>query len=215
VKVLRLKLALTGLAVALLAGTAAAANKPTQTRWIDKPMGYSITLPAKWYVIPRSTTLIKQEIAYLKKQKQASLASAYSAILKSTVSLSELKIYRFQAFLWPPLNSLVPTEVSLQIVQGKKVYKASDLPAIGAYYANALSSGKGSKITVPKTIKLPAGSAEFITGTVPNGGGVSTGLELYILAHGKRAYVISCKIDANVLSQATVFRSIAENFAFL
>jgi hypothetical protein len=189
--------------------------RPTATKWIDRPYGYSVTLPAKWYVIPRSTSVIKREIAYLENHKQASLASAYSAILKSPVSLSELKAYRFQAFLWPPLNSPIPTEVSIQVVPAKKVYKASDLPAIGATYANALSSNKGSKITVPKRVKLAAGPAEFIEGTIPNGQGVSTGLALYILSHGKRVYVLSLKIDAHVLSQAKVFKSIAEHFAFL
>src|SRR5205085_258947 len=112
--------------------------------------------------IPRSTSVIKKEIAYLKAHKQGSLAGAYSAILKSPTSLSELKIYRFQAFLWPPLNSLVPTEVSLQIVPGKRTYRAADLPAIAATYTRALSSNKGSKITVPRRIELPAGTAELI-----------------------------------------------------
>jgi hypothetical protein len=215
VKVPAGKLAATGIAFALLGGTAAAAPKPTATKWIDKPFGYSIILPAKWYVIPRSTSAIKQEIAYLEKHKNASLASAYTAILKSPASLSELKAYRFQAFLWPPLSSPIPTEVSIQVVKGQRAYKASDLPAIGATYASALSSNKGSKITVPKTLELPAGPAAFIEGTVPNGNGVSTGLQLYILSHGKRVYVLSFKIDAGALSQATVFKSIAQHFEFL
>src|SRR5713101_8405406 len=103
-------------AVALLLATgASAATTPTATQWKDTSYGYSITLPAKWYVIPRTTSAIKQEITYLKARKQSSLAGAYSAMLKSSASLSELKAYRFQAFLWPPLNSLVPTEVSVQI----------------------------------------------------------------------------------------------------
>jgi hypothetical protein len=202
-------------AVALLLATGASATTtPTATQWKDKTYGYSITLPAKWYVIPRTTSAIEQEITYLKARKQSSLAGAYSAMLKSSASLSELKAYRFQAFLWPPLNSLVPTEVSVQIVTGTHAYTASDLPALGATYANALSANKGSKITVPKRISLPAGPAEFIEGTTPSGG-VSTGLELYILVHGKRAYVLSFTIDAKVLTQATVFGSIAEHFAFL
>jgi hypothetical protein len=215
VKALALRAVVVGLALVVLAGTAGAATKPPATKWIDKRSGYSIVLPPKWYPIPRGTSAIKQEIAYLKSHKQAGLAGAYSAILKSPASLAELKTYAFQAFLWPPLGSPIPTEVSLQIVPGKRVYKAADLPAIGAAYANALSAGKGSKITVPKRIKLAAGPAEFITGIVPNGGGVSTGLELYIFAHGKRVYVLGFKIDAGVLSQAKVFRSIADNFAFL
>jgi len=59
-----------------------------------------------------------------------------------------------------------------------------------------------------------AGPAELTEGTTPSGG-LSTGLELYILAHGKRAYVLSFTIDAKVLTQGTVFGSIAEHFAFL
>jgi hypothetical protein len=200
--------------LALTASAASAASGPTATKWIDKPDGYSIILPPKWYVIPRTTAEIQKLIAQLKAQKQTSLAGAYKAILESSESKAELKDYRFQAFLWPPLASLVPTELSLQVVSGTRTYTAKDLPAIAATYANAFSGNKGAKITVPKKVQLGAGPAERIDGTIPSGQ-ATTGLELYLFVHGKRIYALSFKIDAGVLAKATVFHSIADHFAFV
>ncbi len=209
------KLAALCVATLLLAGSASAATTPTETKWIDKADGFSVILPAKWYPVPRTVTAVTQTIALLKKQKNTDLATAYGFYLTAN-GKAELKAYVFQAFLFNgPTNDPVPIVVSIQVVKGKSVYTSADLATAGKAYANALSSNKGAKITVPSLIKLPEGQAEFITGTVPNGGGVSTGLELYLLVHGKRLYALSFKIDAAVLSQAKVFRSIAENFRFV
>jgi hypothetical protein len=209
------KLAVLLAACLLLAGAAAAATTPTETKWNDKADGFSVILPAKWYAVPRTVAAVNQTIALLKKQKKTDLATAYSFYLTAN-GKQELKTYVFQAFLFDgPTMDPVPIVISIQVVPGKNPYKPADLPAAGKAYANALASNKGAKITVPALIKLPEGQAEFITGTVPNGGGISTGLELYILTHGKRLYVLSFKINATVLSQAKVFRSIAENFRFL
>lgn len=197
----------------LLVGTAAGAT-PAATKWVDKPAGFSVILPAKWYPVPRTVAAVKATIAALKKQKNPNLATAYGFFLTAN-GKQELKAYAFQAFYFNgPTNDPVPIEVSIQIVKSKRAYTVADLTTAGKTYANALASNKGSKITVPKRIKLPAGPAEYITGVVPNGGGVSTGLELYLLTHGKRLYALSFKIDAQVLAQAKVFRSIAEHFAW-
>ena len=199
----------------LLAGAASAATTPTETKWIDKADGFSVILPAKWYPVPRTVTAVTQTIAALKKQKKTDLATAYSFYLTAR-GKTELKAYVFQAFYFNgPTMDPVPIDVSIQVVPSKTAYKPADLIAAGKAYANQLASNKGAKITVPALIKLPEGQAEFITGTVPNGGNVSTGLELYLLVHGNRLYALSFKIDAAVLSQAKIFRSIAENFRFV
>jgi hypothetical protein len=199
----------------LLAGAASAATTPVSTKWNVKQFGFSIILPPKWYAVPRTVTAVNQTIAALKKQKKTDLATAYGFYLTAN-GKTELKAYVFQAFLFDgPTTDPVPIVVSIQVVTGTRAYTAADLTAAGKAYANELASTKGAKITVPARIKLPAGQSEFITGAVPNGGGVSTGLELYILGHGKRLYVLSFKINAAVLSQAKVFRAIAEHFAFL
>ena len=209
------KLAALFAACLLLAGAATAATTPTETKWNDKADGFSVILPAKWYPVPRTVAAVNQTIAALKKQKQTDLATAYDFFLTAD-GKQELKAYVFQAFLFDgPTTDPVPIEISIQVVPGKRAYTPADLTAAGKAYANELASNKGSKITVPAQLKLPEGQAQFITGTVPNGGGISTGLELYILGHGKRLYVLSFKINAVALSQAKVFHSIAENFRFL
>jgi hypothetical protein len=209
------KVRVAALLAALALPAAASAATPTQTKWIDKPDGFSVILPAKWYPVPRTVAAVNQTIAALKKQKKTALATAYHFFL-TTNGKAELKAYAFQAFYFNgPTVSPVPIELSIQVLPGKKPYTRADLVTAGKTYANALASNKGSKITVPSLIKLPAGQAEFITGSVPNGGGVSTGVELYLLVHGKRLYALSFKIDAAVLSQAHVFRSIAQHFAWV
>jgi hypothetical protein len=198
----------------LLAGAVSAATTPAATKWIDKADGFSVILPAKWYPVPRTVTAVNNTIAALKKQKQTSLATAYGFYLTAN-GKTELKAYKFQAFYFNgPTMDPVPLSVSVQIDK-RIAYTAKDLPAAVRAYGTSFASIKGAKIAAPKLIKLPAGQAEYLTGTVPSGAGVSTGLELYILIHAKKLYVLSFKINADLLSQAKIFRSIAENFRFV
>jgi hypothetical protein len=198
----------------LLAGPASAATAPTGTQWIVKQYGFSIVVPAKWYPVPRTVAEINAVIANLKKQKNTGLATAYGFYTTAN-GRTELKAYVFEAFYYNgPTTDPVPLSVSVQ-VDKRIAYAAKDLPAAVRAYGNSFASIKGAKIAAPKLIKLPAGQAEYLTGTVPNGGGVSTGLGLYILVHAKKLYVLSFKIDAALLSRAADFRAIAENFRFL
>ena len=88
------------------------------------------------------------------------------------------------------------------------------LPSIGAVYANAFKSNQGSKVTGPKTVKLPVGPAELIEAVVPIGGGVSNGVDLLLIPRGKLLYELSFQIEASQLASATLFTSIAQHFKF-
>ena len=68
---------------------------------------------------------------------------------------------------------------------------------------------------VGQVLQLPAGPAELIEGTIPAGGGFSNGIELYLIPHGRLLYEISFQVDARLLSQATLFTSIAQHFKLL
>jgi hypothetical protein len=72
----------------------------------------------------------------------------------------------------------------------------------------------GTKLTALRQVTLPAAKAEFVDATVPAGGGLRDGVELYLIPHGRRLYVLSMSIDARYLKQATIFASIADHFAF-
>jgi hypothetical protein len=199
-------------AAALLAGGAAGKNVPSTT-YVDKSGGYSLTIPTSWKLVPRAVPQVKALIARLKKTKQAHLASTYSSIISSAAGRTSVTAYRFQAFAWPQsAGTPLLTQVSLGIVTTTKAYGASSLTAIGAQFASSLASAKGSKITVPKRVNLPAGPASFIEGTIPAGGGLSNGIELYLIPHGKRLYELSFQTDARALGQATLFTSIAQHF---
>jgi hypothetical protein len=205
-----------GLAAAL-AGGAAAKTQPATT-YVDQAKGYSITIPRTWELVPRSEVQVKAEIATLKKKASTvPLADTYESILSSAAGRSGLSTYRFQAFLWP-MDGSTPllTEVSLGIVSPNgKVDPKRDLPTIGATYADALASNPGAKVTVPKLVTLPAGPAELVEATIPAGEGLTNGVELYLIPHGKRLYELSFQIDARFLRQATILASIAQDFRFL
>jgi len=161
---------------------------------------------------PAHSALIKQAVSALKREKNTSLASAYNSLLVSPQSLQELTLYRFQAFLWPPLDSPIPTEVDLKIVSGK--YTTATLATDAKGFAESLSGVKvgGDHASDPR-----AGRSEFFEGTVANGGGVTTGLEFYFFAHKNRLYILSFEARGQLLRQAriaAVLRSIAADFSF-
>jgi hypothetical protein len=203
------------LALALVA-SAGATNVPGTT-YVDKAKGYAITIPKSWQLIPRTQADVKALIAKLKKKKATvALANFYSTILSSQAGRTGIKSYRFQAFDWPgSLTSPVPVQVSLGITNAKKAYSARDLPSIGAVFANAFASNKGAKVTVPKTVTLPAGKAELVKAAIPVGGGVMNGAMLYLIPHGKKLYELSFQIEASQLASATLFTSIAQHFKFV
>ena len=103
----------------------------------------------------------------------------------------------------------------MQVTKGSKPYTVADLPTAGRAYRSALAQHKGAKISAPNRIALPAGPAQFLTGTVPAGPGLADGFELYLLVHKGKLYALKFDIDAKVLSQAKVLRSIAEHFAWV
>jgi hypothetical protein len=201
-------------AVLAFASTASAAT-PAQTKWIDKKEGFSVILPAKWFPVPRTVAAVNRTIASLKKQKKAALASEYSFYLTAP-GRAQLKDYVFQAFLdIAPSTDPIAPQFAVQVTKGAKPYTAADLPAAGRAYASALAQHKGAKISAPKQIKLPSGPAQFVTGTIPAGTGIADGFELYLLIHKGKLYALKFDIDASVLSQAKVLRSIAEHFAWV
>jgi hypothetical protein len=194
------------------AGVAAAA-KPASTKWVVRAHGFSVILPPKWYAVPRTAGAVTRTIADLKKQKRTALAAEYSFYLTAS-GKTQLKNFVFQAFydIAPSTNPIAP-QFAVQKDTARR-YVAADLPAAAQAYLSALSQHKGAKIKAPKAIKLPAGPAQFITGTVPVAAGLSDGFELYLLVHKGKLYALKFDIDATVLSQAKVFRSIAEHFAW-
>src|SRR5580692_9674689 len=95
-------------ALACLLAASSAASGPTENRWIDQAGGFSLTLPAQWYPIPRTKTALEAQVAQEKAAKDTGLEGAYTSLLDSPSALSQLSAYSFQAFLWPPLDSAVP-----------------------------------------------------------------------------------------------------------
>jgi hypothetical protein len=206
------------LAAFLLLSGAAQAAKPVATKWYVNQYGFSIILPAKWYAVPRSVKAVQQTITEAKKEKKTALATEYGFYLTAQ-GKSQLKAFQFQAFLdVGPTSDPITPQLSIQMTPlgTKRPYKTSDLTTAADEYGGAIVSGnKGSKVAAPKRISLPEGPAELVEGTIPEGSGLSDGFALYLMIHKGKLYVFKFDIDATVLAQATVFRSIAENVRWL
>jgi hypothetical protein len=65
-----------------------------------------------------------------------------------------------------------------------------------------------------RSSRLPAGPAELVVATIPAGEGLTNGVELYLIPHGKHLYELSFQIDARFLRQAAILASIAQHFRF-
>jgi hypothetical protein len=209
-----MKVGIAALVAALSLPLAASAATPTQTKWVDRRDGFSVILPAKWHAVPRTVAAVKQTIAGLKQQKKTALANEYGFYL-TAAGKAQLKAFVFQAFLdIAPSNDPIAPQFAVQVVKGTKPYTTADLASAGRAYASSLAQHKNAKISVPKRISLPTGPAEFVTGTVPAAPNLGDGFELYLLVHKGKLYALKFDIDARALSQAKVFRSIAEHFAW-
>jgi hypothetical protein len=197
----------------LVAGTAGAADQPS-TIYVDKNGGYRITVPRTWQVVPPSVAAVRQTITRLKKQKKTDLATFYANQISTAAGRKELSTFRFRAFRWPLLPSPVPTDVTLIIQPVARRYGEADLPGIGATFARNLAS-PGAKISKPQMLKLPAGRAALITGTVPlprPNQAIKTGFTLVVLIRPGRLYILSFRIDSRGAADAKVFTSIADLF---
>jgi hypothetical protein len=202
------------LVLVALAGAAAPKNVKGTT-YVDSKNGYAITIPVKWKLVPRTVAQVRTLVAKDKKKKATvDLADAYASIVATAAGRSQIAHYQFQAFDWPGDFGQTPilTMVYVGVVKLKVALVKKDLPAIGAEYANSLSANAGSKVVTPKEVDLPAGASEYIIGTVPAGSGVASGFELYLIPHGKKLYELGFQIDSTLLSQASLFTSIAKNF---
>jgi hypothetical protein len=209
------KVGIAALLAAFAFPLAASAAKPVETKWVDRRDGFSVILPAKWYAVPRTVTAVEQTIASLKRQKKTALANEYSFYL-TAAGKAQLKAFVFQAFLdIAPSKDPIAPQLAVQVAKGSKPYTTADLAGAGRAYASSLAQHKGAKISAPKRISLPAGPAQFVTGTVPAAPGLAEGFELYLLIHKGKLYALKFDIDARVLSQAKVFRSIAEHLAWV
>jgi hypothetical protein len=203
-----------GICLLALAGSAAAAA-PAATKWVDKKDGFSVILPAKWYPVPRTAAAVRQTIANFEREKKNAVANEYRFYL-TAAGKAQLKAFVFQAFLdVSPSRDPIYPQFSVQVTKGSRPYTTADLTVAGRTYASSLAQHRGATVGAPKRITLPAGPAQFITGKVPVASGLADGFELYLLVHGGKLYALKFDIDARVLSQAHVFRSIAEHFAWV
>jgi hypothetical protein len=205
--------AVTGSLVA--AGAAPAKDQPS-TIYVDQAGGYRITVPKTWQIVPPNVTLVKQLVAKLKKQKKTDLATFYSDMISTAAGRQELSTFRFRAFRWPLLPSPVPTDVTLTIQPIARKYTQADLPQIGASFARNLRA-PGAKVNAPQMLKLPAGRAALITGTVPlpkQYGGIATGFTLVLLLRPGKLYLLSYRIDSREAANAKLFASMTNLFRF-
>jgi hypothetical protein len=207
-------------AVVVLAGLAlvpaASAATPAWRGYVVANHGFKIVVPPKWYAVPRTVSAVKQTIALAKKEKKTGPAEEYSFYL-TAAGQQQLKDYVFQAFLdvYPSTDPIIP-QVAVEVSKPKTPYKASDLKAAAITFGSALASNKGAKVGAPKVVKLPEGTAELLTASIPVGTGLSDATQLYLLIHSGKLYVVKFDVDAAAFTKGaeSVFATIAANVAW-
>jgi hypothetical protein len=211
-------------ALVLAGGTGAATATSTQTgkklpstTYVDKKNGYRITVPTKWKVVPPHEPTVKKIAAQYKKQKQAKLAQAYLAFVSTPNGKAELKSFMFRAFLWPPLPSPVPTDVSVRWDKVSGNYRQQDLPRIAASFAKQFKT-PGTSVGQPQLQKFPAGQAAVISGIAPLPkayGNVKSAFTVVLFLRPGKLYTLAFRIDSRAAKDAFIFQSITQNFRFV
>ena len=199
---------------------AGAARRRTSRRrsTSTRASGYRITIPETWQVVPPSLAAVKQTIARLKKQKKTELAAVYSTYISTAArpqGAHDVPLPRLQvaAAAEPGADGRhAEHPADREEVQGRRPARRS-----APSFAKNLRR-PGAKIGKPQMLKLPAGRAALITGTVPlpkEFQGAKTGFSLILMLRPGKLYLLSFRIDSRAAADAKIFTSIADLFRFV
>jgi hypothetical protein len=186
---------------ALAAASLAAASPPPWRPFVDPAAGFSISVPAAWRVVPRSTSQLDALVAQLRKRKQIVLADQFAEIAATRKVTHTL--YRFQAFVWPPPKGSVVPDVSVKTDRLAVGTTRAALPLIAREIAKALSRSP-SPPSPPVHRKLPAGPAVEVTGSARLTKSLRSRYAVYLLIHNRKLYSITFRGPATAVEARIV-----------
>jgi hypothetical protein len=159
--------------------------------------GFSVEVPATWQIVPRSVSSVQALIRRLRSQGRVSVARQYQALIDDPYARDNLR-QSFQAFAWPALPSSVRTDV---VIGTHTLTKAQAALGDGLLdgFAAGLARQIGSRDVRVRKLRLPAGAAREITGTVTldrSYGGAKSAVTVYAILHRRRLLIVNCRTDA-------------------
>mgnify|MGYP000350744836 CR=1 FL=1 len=175
---------------------------------VDRPAGYTVSVPRSWQVVPRSTAELDRLIARLRAEKRTALANQLAQI--AAVRRATGTTFRFQAFMWPAPSGAVVPDVTVKTDPLRAGTTAAALPQIARQVAKVLASTSGATASTPVTRSLPAGRAMQVTGTTRITKTTRSRFSLYLLIRGRRLYTLAFRGPASPLELR-----IAERFRLL
>ena len=159
--------------------------------------GFSVEVPATWQTVPRSVGSVQALIGRLRSQRRVALARQYQALLDDPYARNNLR-QSFHAFAWPALPSSVRTDVVVgahTLTQAQASLGDDLLDGFAAGLARRI----GSRDARVQKLRLPAGAAREITGTValaPSYGGAKSAVTVYAILHQRRLLIVNARTDA-------------------
>lgn len=193
------------LGLGLVAGAAGADG--TWRTVTNTGSGFSIGVPARWQVVPRSTPELNAAIVRLRAAKQAALANQLAQI--AAVRRATRTTFGFQAFAWPPPKGAVVPDVTVKVDRLSARTTEAVLPSLARQIAKALAGTAGATASAPVATRLPAGRAMRVTGTTRISKTLGSRYALYLLIHGRRLYSLTFRGPATASETRTL-----ESFRF-
>lgn len=200
-------------ALALAAPTAQASAAVPWRTYRDAAGGYSIAVPARWQVVPRSDAALRQLVARLRKTHERALADQLAAA--GAARAKARAAFRFQAFEWPPPPGPVVPDVTVKTDRLAPGSKPDVLAKIAAEYVRSLGAGKGTRVAPALRVALAAGPAYRVSGTAQVAKSLRSGFVVYLLVHADRLWSLSFRASAaRAAADGALYRRIAGGFRF-
>lgn len=210
-------LVLLGLCLALAVCTSAGAASGWKTH-ADRKTGFSIDVPSRWQVVPRTPKAVKALAARLRKQGKGKLADQLAVLAAGKGAAKSLASFRFQAFRWPAPKGPITTDVTVKVDAVPPGYRATDLKRVAAGVAKSLRAVHGSTAAAPVKLTVPAGPAWEIRGTLPLGTKTKlrSAYTLVLILGRDRMYELAFRSGvARAKKEAKLYRAIERRFRLL
>jgi hypothetical protein len=159
--------------------------------------GFSVEVPPTWQTVPRSVSGVQALIRRLRSQGRVSVARQYQTLLDDPYARNNLR-QSFQAFAWPALPSSVRTDVVIG-AHGLTGAQAALGDGLLDGFAAGLARQIGSRDVRVRKLRLPAGAAREITGTVTldrSYGGAKSAVTVYAILHRRKLLIVNGRTDA-------------------
>ena len=191
------RLVVIGLVVAVALGLVESGAAEVWKRHDVPRGGFSVEVPATWQTVPRKVSSVQALIRRLRSQGRVSVARQYQALLDDPYARNNLR-QSFEAFAWPALPSPVRTDV---VIGADTLTRAQAALGDGLLdgFAAGLARQIGSRDVRVRKLRLPAGAAREITGTVTldrSYGGAKSAVTVYAILHQRRLLIVNARTDA-------------------